>query len=1607
MDESKVGNPVDMDVSHVRRNIILMFAVAAAAGIIILGVTTPAVLHFRTKTQGQARMLYVLFGPMMLVGVVAFLYIYLRPIAKLAELQQSGAPVPPALIQRARTLAFRAPLYFMGVPVLITFFVALLGDFAGLLFVENYNFFLHLLGTVFITIVAASLSLLMSVFARRALKPVLFFTFADAQDIGPRFSIRKRQFVTSMLLTVIAITFLGLFGYTRMLEITRQAAQQTYHQLGESVVEQLAGRLENQALLDYVAALNLDYGVAFVLDESTQRIRTELPSAYDPLEAMTPSLLTFATSAPAPADDPILLWEGEVLFFDLTAAEPGWWLGIYYSIKMRDIPFLRSSLWILGAFVLSMFALVFMTSHYISKDITRDLNYVIEGMRALVKGQEGVKFKKLEVLSLDEVGDLVVAFNAVLDKFQEQQRQLAQEKAELRALLNISHDIGFLLDTDELLNRILASVKAGFGYENILVFLVDQDAGDIYCAVAPPHLAYSEGKRWPLRRPSLVSEAATTSEMQYVAGPERAQLSYFPRGTNIQAELAVPMRVGEDILGVFNVGCLRADVFGERDRRIITAVADQAAVALHNARLYQEVKRQRETASTLVELAKVINSTLDLAPLLNAALEQLTRVIPYNSASILLIDGPPVADQSRLLQQDLVVAAARGFDSVADEIVGSTFHPEDERDIGYQVMRDQRVKVAPDVREEPAWGQDRDQIEALSAIRSWIGAPLVVHGLSLGLVTIDSTQTGFYNDRYGQLAQAFADQIAIAVRNVRLYRMAKERAKQLSLLHEVSQRITAVLDVDKLLAEIVRLVRDAFAFEVVTVHLLDETTGNLNLVAQQGMDTEIADFDCMAVGGAGVVPWAFEHKRPLVIPNVREEPRYVPIASDIRSELAVPLKAGKRAIGVFNLESKKVDAFDENAIKLMTALAHQITVALENAHLFQRQRQQTVELAHMADDLAEEKRRLDAVLRNITDGLVVTDADCRVIHANPAFGRMFGVDVHTVRGSRLKESLDEEHLYHLIQRVLENPTETFTSEFSTRGDRVFQATAVAIQEDHSSATAAEIEEQPVKVRNVVTVVRDITHEKAVDRMKTEFISTVSHELRTPLTSVLGFAKLIDRTFERHIAPQVDTEKKRTGQALQRVRDNLDIIVVEAERLTRLINDVLDISKLESGKIEWQDRLFEVGAIIDRVVARAQPKAADKGLDIRADIESGLPQMVADPSRVQQVISILVSNALKFTDEGRIEITARRLDPGEAVHGWQAPAEVEGGVLISVADTGVGIPQAALPKLFNRFQQMVTDTLTDKPKGTGLGLAISREIVTHYGGIIWAESVWREGATFTFTLPLKPGALAEEGVDIQPLAVGDLAVQSVPRAGDESAPTVLIVDDEPHIRSLLVQELEAEGYRVLVAANGKEALALARHHKPTPALIVLDIMLPDISGFDVTRILKVDPVTANIPILILSIVEDRERGLALGAEEYLIKPVETSTLLAAVGSLLQRARGQPDGESVTSPAPPAWKTILGVLRSQGFEVLSGADHEELIAALQHCLPEAALLDQAAPNLADMEMIHALTFYEDDRVYVMFLLATERGETQSDERSKQHNDKVTKRQNNDASDDGTIE
>jgi signal transduction histidine kinase len=243
--------------------------------------------------------------------------------------------------------------------------------------------------------------------------------------------------------------------------------------------------------------------------------------------------------------------------------------------------------------------------------------------------------------------------------------------------------------------------------------------------------------------------------------------------------------------------------------------------------------------------------------------------------------------------------------------------------------------------------------------------------------------------------------------------------------------------------------------------------------------------------------------------------------------------------------------------------------------------------------------------------------------------------------------------------------------------------------------------------------------EAASEAKSVFLSNVSHELRTPLTSVVGFAKIVKKRLEERIFPLVATKDSKTQRLIEQVSENLGVMVAEGERLTALINNVLDLAKIEAGKIEWNMTAVAVPEIISRASAATASLFESNGLHFSKHIAPGLPQIIGDQDKLIQVVINLISNAVKFTEKGSVICRAERKDSE---------------VVISVSDTGIGISVEDQPKVFEKFTQ-VGDTLTDKPKGTGLGLTICKEIVEHHGGRIWVESELGKGSTFSFALPI--------------------------------------------------------------------------------------------------------------------------------------------------------------------------------------------------------------------------------------------------------------------------------
>ncbi len=605
-------------------------------------------------------------------------------------------------------------------------------------------------------------------------------------------------------------------------------------------------------------------------------------------------------------------------------------------------------------------------------------------------------------------------------------------------------------------------------------------------------------------------------------------------------------------------------------------------------------------------------------------------------------------------------------------------------------------------------------------------------------------------------------------------------------------------------------------------------------------------------------------------------------------------------------------------------------------------------------ELREERNRLTTILENIADGLIVTDPAGVIEVVNPAMARIVARPAQELPGQQLYKVMPVAELATLTLDSLNAPNQVFNVNITWRPAGVSQ------NHVYKAVVCALVERETADVLGAVTILHDITHEAEVDQMKTDFISTVSHELRTPLTSVLGFAKLILKTFERQIAPQVPDDK-RSQQASQRIQENLAIIVSEGERLTRLINDVLDIAKIEAGKVEWHMDNITIGEVLQNAAVATNALARNKKLSVEVETDDALPCVYADRDRMVQVVTNLISNAIKFTDAGGIYLRARVIvlqrdgatvpDPALAAR----LKELEPGpwIAVTVQDTGIGIAEENLEKVFEKFKQ-VGDLMTNRPKGTGLGLTICKEIVEYHGGRIWAESTLGVGSAFTFVLPVK-GALPTlapiiEGIRAQPQET------ITPIAPKEAR--ILVVDDEANIRTLLQQELGEAGYQVLQAADGVEGIQIAR--KEHPDLVIMDLMMPGISGFDAISALRSDESTAHIPVLILSVLEDRERGYRLGADAYLTKPINAVEVLVTVGNLLARAaRGEGYKKAlIIEEDASLTDTLTRVFREKGFEVVNANDGIEGITKALSERPRYIVLGDILSKTNDYEILRTL-------------------------------------------------
>jgi signal transduction histidine kinase/GAF domain-containing protein len=628
-------------------------------------------------------------------------------------------------------------------------------------------------------------------------------------------------------------------------------------------------------------------------------------------------------------------------------------------------------------------------------------------------------------------------------------------------------------------------------------------------------------------------------------------------------------------------------------------------------------------------------------------------------------------------------------------------------------------------------------------VRSAIVAPMFVRGKLVGVFEAESNQPAAFETQDLQLMTSLANQAGAMIEAIRLLHKSRAHAsalgrwaRNLMLINRVATILATSLDAHEILDMAVQHLVELIGSDYGSALIPEQDRQHVVIIAEHP-ESRLANFrlqlphmpEAWRAIEAGDVyqAQASDHRELLDALQAQHQ------SIDFQSLLLIPLIARDELIGILLLVFlERPRTFTGEEIDICQTVASQAAVAVANARLLQNVQQQQRALLRKSQELTAESSKLDAILNNVADGLVATDAGGRVILSNPAFRDMANVPTTSpVRDQRLTECFPNTTLQHLAAQALEAPGRVSTENLELDGGRVLKASTTALRlppEEHGEHRGPSF--------GTITVLRDITREVELDRAKTDFITAVSHELRTPLTSILGFASLIRRDLRRRIVPHLDAEET-PHQTAERIQDNLDIIEQESLRITRLINDMLDIAKMEAGRMEWRLGQTDLAEVINQAVSTTAAMAEEKHLPIELCLQpDGLPAVWADRDRLIQVMTNLLANAIKFTERGKIEVRGRTLEVGPASGDSGDGPDLPSGtwVVVSVTDTGVGFRREDAAYIFEKYRQ-VGNSAISPVKGTGLGLSISKEIVEHHGGRIWAESEYGHGSTFSFALPV--------------------------------------------------------------------------------------------------------------------------------------------------------------------------------------------------------------------------------------------------------------------------------
>ncbi len=931
---------------------------------------------------------------------------------------------------------------------------------------------------------------------------------------------------------------------------------------------------------------------------------------------------------------------------------------------------------------------------------------------------------------------------------------------------------------------------------------------------------------------------------------------------------------GRNVLGWLVMhGTRQTDAFTEDTIRFFETISGQAATALDGLRLFEQTQNRARRLQATNEISQAASSILNPEILLQLVVERVSDAFNYYHSQIFLIDEDRDWASLRASTGDVGKQLLEQGHKIR---VGS-------RSVIGQVTSTGETVITRDTDDDPIHRHN----ELLPDTRSEMALPLKTGDRVIGALDVQSIQADAFDTEAQAILQSLADQVAVTLENAQLFQEIQDRVAELTTVNLVSQTVSRAQKLDEVYDVAADQLMRQFGVEYAFLGVVDDDDMlNLPIFIQGGERRESPPPQPANKGLSGYVVSTGEVL--MINEDAEKEARKYGarvLGATTKSILIVPMVLADKVVGVLSIQdAENENAFNEAHVRQLTTLAAYISVKISNARLLEEAQRRADELSFLFDitrtavattDLDEALTNVANILLQEVDGaeaalVYLTNAqdDAIVFEAHAAVG--YGRDVvarqttlnwgegivgqAATQGQPLVIADAHQEPYHtngssrtrsaLVVPLFSGEEIIGVMTVESTHPNVFARDSLQLLTGASSTLTAVI--QNARLLEQITQANEQLRE--LDKLKSQFLANMSHELRTPLNSIIGFSRVMLKGID---GPLNDLQTQ-----------DLTTIYNSGQHLLVLINNILDLSKIQADKMEIQPEYISLDDIIDGVISTGRGLVKDKPVQIYKEVEDNLPQVYGDPVRIRQVMLNLVSNAAKFTNEGSITVKAirRAYDPetGQPPH-----------VQISVIDTGIGIAEEDMYKLFEAFSQ-VDGSTTRQVGGTGLGLTISKEFIEMHGGTIWVDSEVEVGSTFHFTIPLHPA---------------DMAVTEIVMATEnaEDRPVVLAIDDEPGVLDLYARYLEKEGYAVIGLNNANDLLDYVRQMHPVA--ILLDINLPGKTGWDAIDDLKASQETRDIPIVVCSIDDDRDRGINLGVSEYLVKPIIEDDLIRTLSRLM--------------------------------------------------------------------------------------------------------------------------